>query len=483
MDIQLWRLRQRIHVSWVIALECMFFVVGVWLAQYAPLSAWWLIAATIGTIFGVWRRQVYMLPSIALAGILFGMCYGSVVSDGLEVYKPLIGTQVQLGGTVKEDPSTTAKGLAVLQLDHVTYADKNMPSVVWVSVLGHPDAKRGDRVVVSGKATAGFGTLALTMFTAKVVSVSHPRPGDIGRVVRDWFADAIRKGIPEPEASLGIGFLTGQKSALPPDLATALQIAGLSHVVVVSGYNLTILVRLARRAFVKVSKFLAVLSSGLMIAGFIAMTGLSPSMSRAGLVSGLSLLTWYYGRQFHPFVLLSFAAAITVLFQPSYAWGDLGWQLSFAAFAAVMIVGPLFQAYFFGEKEPGLIRQVLGETVAAHIVTIPIVVPAFGLLSNVAIPANILIVPLVPLAMLLTFIVGITALTIPTIVGVVGLPASWLLHYMTFTSQYLAGVPWAQTKVNPTWWMIALYIVLLVAACIYMQRKTKFSLRGVNIIE
>jgi competence protein ComEC len=377
----------------------------------------------------------------------------------------------------------TAKGLVVLQLGHVSRNGKAMPGAVWISVIGHPDAKRGDRMVVSGKATAGLGTLALTIFTAKVISVSHPSPGDIGRIIRDWFADAIRKGIPEPEASLGIGYLTAQKSVLPPDLATALQVAGLSHVVVASGYNLTILVRLSRRAFVKVSKFLAVLSSGIMIAGFIAMTGLSPSMSRAGLVSSLSLLTWYYGRQFHPFVLLPLAAATTVLFQPSYAWGEVGWQLSFAAFAGVMIVCPLFQAYFFGEKLPGIFRQVLGETVAAHIVTIPIVVPAFGLLSNVAIPANILIVPLVPLAMLLTFIVGITALTIPSIVDIVGLPASWLLHYMTFTSQYLAGLPWAQITINPAWWMIALYIVLLVAACVYMQRKTKFSLRGVNIVE
>jgi len=481
--MQLWRLRQRVHVSWVIALGCLFFVVGVWAAQYVTLYSWWMIAA--GLLAGVclWKRQLITLPCIVVAGMLFGICYGSFVASGLEVYKPLVGAQIRIEGTVKEDLSTTAKGLAVLQLDHVRYESKDMPGVVWVSVIGHPSAKRGDRVIVSGKATAGFGTMALTMFTAKVISIAHPHPGDIGRVVRDWFADAIRKGIQEPEASLGIGYLTGQKSALPPDLATALQIAGLSHVVVASGYNLTILVRLARRAFIKLSKFLSVFSSGLMIAGFIAMTGLSPSMTRAGLVSSLSLLTWYYGRQFHPFVLLPFATAITVLFQPSYAWGDLGWQLSFAAFAAVMIVGPLFQRYFFGEKEPGMIRQVLGETVAAHVVTIPIVVPAFGLLSNVAIPANILIVPLVPLAMLLTFIVGITALAIPAIVEYVGLPASWLLHYMTFTSQYLAGLPWAQTKILPTWWMIVGYIIVLVGLCLYMQRKTKFSLRGINIVE
>ena len=481
--MQLWKLRQRVHISWCIALFCLFLVVGVWTAQYVPLTLWWLIAAILLGVFGFRRRQLFALPFVGLAGLIAGVCYGSAVSGGMEVYRPLIGVQLELQGRVKEDPSTTAKGLLVLQLDSIRYDGNDLPGSVWVSILGHPKVKRGDIVAVSGKTTEGFGTFALTMFTAKITSIVQPVPGDIGRVVRDWFADAIRKGIPEPQASLGIGYLTGQKSALPPDLAEALQIAGLSHIVVASGYNLTILVRLARRLFIRASKFLSVFASGIMIASFVAMTGLSPSMTRAGLVSSLSLLTWYYGRQFHPFVLLPFAAAITVLFQPSYAWGDLGWQLSFAAFAAVMIVGPLLQQYFFGEKEPGMIRQVLGETVAAHIVTIPIVVPAFGVLSNVAIPANILIVPLVPLAMLLTFIVGVTVLILPSIAEIVGMPATWLLHYMTYTAETLAGLPWAQTPIITPGWAIVVYIMLLVAGCVYMQRKTGFSLRGVNIVE
>jgi competence protein ComEC len=277
--------------------------------------------------------------------------------------------------------------------------------------------------------------------------------------------------------------VSGQKSALPDDLSQALQIAGLSHVVVASGYNLTILVRLARRLFMRVSKYVAMAASATMIVGFIAVTGLSPSMTRAGLVSGLSLATWYYGRRFHPFVLLPFAAAITVLFQPSYVWGDIGWQLSFTAFAAVMIVGPLLQRYFFGEKEPGTIRQILGETVASHVVTIPIVVLAFGVLSNVAIPANLLIVPLVPLAMLLTFIAGVAALVLPPIATFVGLPATWLLSYMTHTAQYLADLPWSQTKVHIEWWAGVIYYVILVAVCMYMWRVTRFSLREANIVE
>jgi competence protein ComEC len=321
------------------------------------------------------------------------------------------------------------------------------------------------------------------MYQARVTNVKRPQPGDVARVVRDWFADGVRRAILDPQASLGIGYLVGQKRALPADLVEALQIAGLTHVVVASGYNLTILVRLARRLFIKVSKYLAALSASLMIAGFVAVTGLSPSMSRAGLVAGLSLAAWYYGRRFHPLVLLSFAAAVTVVINPSYIWGDLGWQLSFAAFAGVMILAPLLQRFFFGDKKPGIVRQILGETISAVIVTAPVLVNAFGQFSNIAIIANLLILPFVPLAMLLTFIAGVGALLIPPSATVVGLPATLLLGYMTSVAQYLSHVSWAVTKLQISEIVVGFCYVILAAICVCLWRATKLDLRDANIVE
>jgi competence protein ComEC len=456
----------------------------VWLALYVSLGEWWASLVAVGGFgLGLWRRRIYALPLVVAGGVALGLWHGSVSSDALHIYQPLIGKQISLTGHIKDDPAVNAKGQLVIQLDSVTARSHSLPGSVWVSVIGKPDLKRGDEVVVAGELSAGFGSYAGALYTARIMTITHPQPGDIARVVRDWFVVGIRRAIPEPEASLGIGYLVGLKSALPDDLAQALQIAGLSHVVIASGYNLTILVRLARRLFVKLSKYLAMISASVMIMCFVAVTGLSPSMTRAGLVSGLSLAAWYYGRVFHPFVLLPLTAAVTVALQPNYIWGDVGWELSFAAFAAVMIVGPLFQRYFFGEKEPGTIRQILGETVAAHIVTIPIILLAFGMLSNIAIPANLLVVPLVPLAMLLTFIAGIAGLTFPAIASIVGLPATWLLGYMITTTQYLASLPWAQTKFTAPWWISPVYYVVLAAICVYVWRVTKFSLRTSSVVE
>lgn len=485
--MRLWVLQRGIHISWLIAILSLSFVSGVYVASLVrwPLFAeWWLpFLALLAGGLALWRQRVAFIPLLVVGGLILGMWRGSLLGQGLLGYQPLYGQQVMVSGFVRDDPVVNQSGLLNLEISRVAVGDLELAGVVRASVAKESDVKRGDEVVVLGKLDEGLGTFPASMFRAKIISVARSPTSDPGRVVRDWFGEGVRAAIPEPQASLGLGYLLGQKSALPSDLSEALQIAGLTHIVVASGYNLTILVRVSRRLFIRFSKYLATFASSLMIAGFVMITGLSPSMSRAGLVASLSLATWYYGRRFHPFVLLPLAAAITVAVEPSYAWGDLGWQLSFSAFAGVMIVAPLLQRFFFGDKKPGLLRQILGETVAAHIVTVPIVLLSFGVLSNVAIPANLLIVPLVPLAMLLTFLTGVLSLALPLAGSLIGAPTGWLLGYMTTVAEFAAGLPWAQTELKLEWWAALIYYAVLVAACWYMWWRTKYDLRETNLVD
>lgn len=475
------------HTSWLIASASLAFVAGAILVQYIDRTffasvAWLFVGCTVLS-FVLWRRYVYLIPLLILGSLVIGLWRGSIEQVQLSVYKNVYGSAVTLTGKVGEDADIGKGGELVLRLDTLRINGHSVSGKVWVSTSTKFDIKRGDSVTASGKLGEGFGNFSAAMYRAKVTRVQRPDPGDVARQARDWFADAVRLSISEPQASLGIGYLVGQRRALPEDLASALQIAGLTHVVVASGYNLTILVRLARRIFAKVSKYVSTLSATVMIIAFIGITGASPSMTRAGLVAGLSLAAWYYGRTFHPLVLLPFAAMITVLINPSYVWGDLGWQLSFAAFAGVMIVAPLLQAYFFGKKQPGTIRQILGETISAQLVTLPILVLAFGQFSNVAVIANLLVLPLVPLAMLLTFVAGIGALMVPDLAHFVGLPAEWLLSYMTTVTEYLAALPWAQADIEILSWHAIVAYCTLIAACVYMWRVTRFDIGHVNLVE
>lgn len=485
--MQFWQLKQRVHSSWLIAYASASFVVGVMCAQYGDGAVFsasvWPFIGTVLFVIALWRRMVIVVPLVIVAGLLIGLWRGLLTHNQLAVYDKDIGSTVTFRGVVSDDPDVGKSGETLLRLGTITVGGRDIAGAVWVSTTQKVTVQRSDVVTVTGKLSAGFGSFGASIYRAKIVKVERPEPGDVALQARDWFADNVRKTIAEPQVSLGLGYLLGLRRSLPPELDQALVVAGLTHVVVASGYNLTILVRLARRLFVKVSKYLATLSAGTMIVAFVAVTGMSPSMSRAGLVAGLSLAAWYYGRAFHPLILLPFAAAVTVAINPTYAWNDLGWQLSFAAFAGVMILAPLLQRYFFGEKEPGIIRQILGETISATIVTLPILVLAFGQFSNVAIIANIAILPLVPLAMLLTFIAGVCVMVIPATAVFVGLPAQRLLTYMTTTAEYFAGLPWAQTTVEIQPWMTWLAYAGIIGLCFYLQRATKYDLGKTNIIE
>lgn len=444
---------------------------------------WWVGLCGVPLIAAcAYSRRAWALPLACMGVLVLGVCFGSAHLGARDAYLAVVGSQVIASGRIREDPSRTASGGTSVQIDEVAIGSARYPGSILLTVRSPGDIKRGDIITVQGTLKPGFGSFPASMSAQSVAGVVRPVPGDVGRVVRDWFADAVRKVIPEPQASLGIGFLTGQKSALPEDLSNALKIAGLTHIVVASGYNLTILVQMARKLFLRVSKYLSAVFSGVMITAFMAVTGLSPSMTRAGLVSGLSLMAWYYGHSFHPFVLLPLAAAITVAIQPSYIWGDMGWQLSFSAFAGVMFVAPLLQAYFFGKAEPGILRQILGETIAAHAVTMPIIALGFGTVSNVAILANLLVVPLVPLAMLLTFVCGVLSLCGAPFVWIVATPTTWLLGYMTTVATFVSELDWAQSEISTSGWLWLGYVVLLVGACFWMWRATRYKFTGTEKI-
>jgi hypothetical protein len=94
-----------------------------------------------------------------------------------------------------------------------------------------------------------------------------------------------------------------------------------------------------------------------------------------------------------------------------------------------------------------------------------------------------LILPLVPLAMLLTFTAGIGGLVLPSLAEIIGIPATWLLDYMISVIEYLASLPWAMSKINFPWWGAVVYYIVIILACIYMWRVTKFNLREVNLVE
>jgi competence protein ComEC len=461
------------------------FVVGVYVAQYSTSfsNGAWLGAVAFGIIVALQKKTKIAVVVMVAAGLCLGLWRGGNQLIAMQSLQQFIGQEVQLWGKVKDDPTLDIDGDTKMRLTALVYGDKELAGEVWVFVASKNEVKRSDNVLVEGEMSEGFGTIPAAMYRARLLEVQDGAAADPGRQARDTLSKGIHVAISEPESSLGAGFLLGEKSSLPEKLENDLRLLGLTHIIVASGYNLTILVRFARRFFVRISRFTALAVSSGLVLGFVQITGFSPSMSRASIIALLSLFAWYFGRKIHPLVLLPFSAAATVAINPSFAWGDIGWLLSFMAFVGVIILGPLLQAYFWGDRKPNAIRQITVETLSAQICTLPIIIYVFGAYSPLSPLANVLILPLIPVAMLLTAIASVGGILFVPIAWLFGFPAEWLLRYMTTVADRLAQVPYANAEVTITSATVLAMYVGLIGIMVYLWRRTGYALRDSNIVE
>jgi competence protein ComEC len=447
----------------------------------------WFVPGTVAALgallllFCIRRRAFLAVPAVVLIGLVTGLWRGGAIMQELTLYARAVGQKVTVTGVVVQDSTYGKRRQVDFLIDHVSIGGRNVPGQVRVTSFDPVEPKQGDVVRATAKAMSGFGNYQLGMYYA-TLSV-QPSGRSLLIDVKRHFSAAILNVVPEPQASLGLGFLLGIKSALPDDLNDQLKIVGLTHIVVASGYNLTILVRAARRLLAKRSKYQATaVAVGLMVA-FVGVTGFSPSMSRAALVTALSLAAWYYGRVIHPVVLLLFSAAVTAFLNPLYVWGDVGWYLSFLAFAGVMLGAPLLQKRLFGTREAPQAVQILLETVCAELATLPLTLFVFGSVSVVALASNILVTPLVPVAMLATFVAGLGWMTLPGIGAWLALPAHIILTYMTSTVAWLASIPWAKQQLAiPLVGLMLGYGVLCLAG-IVMKRRIRYNYLSKSVVE
>jgi competence protein ComEC len=481
-----WRLKARRHASDVLVALAVGLVLGVALSFALRTTFFtsiaWLGVAALLLVMAFANCNNLALGLALLAGVLLGCFRTNFTLLDIKSVTRFSSQVVTVSGKVFEDPDISSDGTFAIKLNGLVLDGRALSGNIYVGKLGKQDIKRGDEVTVKGALADGFGSFSAAMWRPQVVEVTRPSPGDLARQVRDWFGGLVRQVIGEPEADLGLGYLLGQRRSLSDHMVEILKITGLTHIVVASGYNLTVLVRFSRRLFMKISRFAALFAALVLVVCFIMVTGVSPSMLRAGLVSILSLLAWYYGRKFHPVSLLMLVAATTLLLSPSYIF-DLGWLLSFTSFAGVMILAPLLQAYFFGKKaRPNFLVQILFETVSAQLVTMPILVYMFSQISLVSIVANLLVLPTIPLVMLLTFLTGVFAL-LPAIAQCLGWLASILLGYHLQVMEYLGSLKWAIASVNLGVLGVVVCYVLVAVACVYLSRATGYQLRQANVVE
>lgn len=476
MNLTAWRYK-RFHVSYLLAWLCLGLLIGLFAGRtiVADTNALLIMTSLVLILGAVRSRRWWSIGLIILAGGLLGMTRGVTVQSDYRIYESLLNQHVVMQGKLSGDAQNGTGNRQKITLSTVHIENTKLPGEVFVTLYSDAKLKRGDIITIQGTMRDGFASYGAALSGAKIITIE--RGSDVIRDIRERFSEALRAVVIEPMASLGLGFVVGQRSTLPDTLDEQLKVVGLTHIVVASGYNLTILVRFVMRLLSRHSRYLALVGSLLMIIGFVLFSGFSPSMNRAMIVTVLGLFAWYVGRRFHPVQLILYVAATTALLNPMYVWSDLGWYLSFFAFGGILVMAPLVIHAIYKRRQPTALEQLIVETLSAEMMTLPLIAFAFGALPVFALLANVLVAPFIPAAMLFTAVTGTIAMVSVSFAALIALPTTILIGYMIAVVEWLARIPNAQFAIDFDLIMIGLWYGILLIICVVMQQKTNYDFR------
>jgi len=278
--------------------------------------------------------------------------------------------------------------------------------------------------------------------------------------LRTRFNDAISRSLPAAEGGLASGLILGEKARLTPEVTRQLQISGTTHIIALSGYNITIILGLFVIFRKKLSRFANLLVPLIFILCFVLMTGGSASLVRASIMGFMPLVAVYLGRESDGFIAILFSAAIMIALNPFLALYDVGFQLSFIALAGMIYLAPIISGVL--EHLPAEISRPLAETSGAQLAAIPVLAFYFGSISLISPISNLVILALVPVGMLTAFLIGFAGLFWQGLANFIAIPGYVILHIINLLIGFFGSIPSASQSIkidNPVWIFLAYFLL------------------------
>lgn len=283
--------------------------------------------------------------------------------------------------------------------------------------------------------------------------------------IRASVVDHIQQTYHSPQSDLLAGILLGVQETMTTELRQSFRATGTSHIVALSGFNVTIIITILAAALSAViGRRVAFWPTTILIIGFVILTGASASVTRAAVMALFGLVAGQLGRPVAVARIILYAFVGMVLFNPLILLHDLGFQLSFLATLGLIYVSPAVERMMRLWPEAFAIRSNLSSTLAAMLVTEPLLLWLFGRLSIVAPAVNLAVLPLIPFIMAF----GAVALVVPWAVPV----TDALLRLVLGAIDVAAAWPVAQ--VDTPWWLaggLAGMCVWLVIHFVYASQQ------------
>jgi len=439
-----------------------------------------LAAVSLGLL---WRQKPLALATgFCLLPLLLGQArYQAVLPHNdiatLSFYNGL--DPLELRGWISAEPDVRDR-TANLRLEaseaRVDGQWRRVSGTVLLVVPRYPPRAYGDELRVAGRLAApepldrfDYPAYLARQGVYSVMSFPKvevlPEPGGLAPwswllSFKERLALNLAQSLPEPQAALSQGILLGRRASIPTGLMDAFNLSGTTHIIVISGHNLTLLAGyLLRAGLPLVGRRQALWLSLAGVSLYTLLVGAQPPVVRAAVMAAIFILGSYLGRQRQSVVALALAAAAMTAFQPLLLW-DVSFQLSFAATAGLIFISPVLQERLqrlwplpggspqgAGTRAQRYLIESLAVTLAATAAVLPLLLVNFQRLSLVAPLANLLVLPALPGIMLAGALSAGLGFLMP--LGQVAGWAAWpFLTYMIAVVEFLARAPAASVEIK-----------------------------------
>lgn len=435
---------------------CLFFIFGIGLASiliknYIDIF-WFFCLAVIGSVllYIYWKNpKIRLLIFLGLFLILGAMRYVSILPIGTDrEVKSHNGQTVNLIAVIDDEPDIR-ESHTKLTVRALSVKNKKVDGKVLVKIPRYPEYNYGDKlsIVCNLEDPPAYEDFDYASYLSKdqiyslcnypkniqvlEENVGNPIIAGIYKI-KNKFAEITGKIFPEPHASFLGGLLYGERRGIPPEIKEEFKETGVTHIIAISGYNITIVVGMffifLMVLFVprKYAFWVALLG----IAVFVILTGAEASVIRAAIMGFVVLTAREVGRPSKITNALAFSAAGMLLHNPKLLVFDIGFQLSFAATLGLVYVSPILVKKF--KKIPSFweLKKTFLETISAIVATLPLTLFYFGSVSLVAPIVNIAILLFIPWVMFFGFFAGILGLIWLPLGQVAGIIAWAIMTYI-----------------------------------------------------
>jgi competence protein ComEC len=443
-----------------------------------------------------WIEQGKRMGAIVIATFFIAAALGIVrmnraVLSGDPVLTAHLNKQITIEGMVMAEPDTRDNSVRVMIGANKLIAPSraSVHAGVLAVLPAHADVHYGEVVRAWGKLEApapfdtGSGrafaypqylaaqgiTYELALANAEQVQGSSfvGNPLQAAAIwTKETFEGGITATLPEPEAGLAAGITVGNKRSIGSDLSAVFQSVGLVHVVVLSGYNITVVLNAAAQLLTWAPRYVQFGSSTFIVALFILMAGGAGSATRAGIMALVAVAARATRRTFLASRALALAALLIVLWNPFELVFDPSFQLSALATLGLIVFTPVFNQYSTWIPEKFALREIVSSTIATQLAVLPLLLYQNGQLPIYTLPANLLALVAVPLAMLFACIAALFGIAFGSFAVPIAFPAYVLLGYIIAVARFFAALPYASVSIGAfsVGWMFVAYGAMFFAA-------------------